>query len=261
MPLSYSQLATYKRCPRQYEYAQIKKLPRGISVAESFGASVHNALQKWGALELKNQKPEAKNQLPLFNEEAAQPVNVELTLAQLLELWRGSFLFDTYKTRVEADYAFRRGEALMRHFFDWWVAEPRVVLAVEKTFSLSLDDTILGGRLDRVEQCGNGMHIIDFKTSAPADQESVDADMQLSLYALAAKELFSDPCAKLTMMYLREDGVSERATHRSEGQLKDTITQVHALRERIVQQDFHPTPSADTCRCCPYRGVCDVAAM
>ncbi|OGJ61050.1 hypothetical protein A3C37_03225 [Candidatus Peribacteria bacterium RIFCSPHIGHO2_02_FULL_53_20] len=38
MPLSFTQLASYRRCPRQYEYCTIKKIPKGISLGAAFGA-------------------------------------------------------------------------------------------------------------------------------------------------------------------------------------------------------------------------------
>ena len=68
MPLSYSQLNLYRRCPRQYEFACIKNLPRLITPGESFGSSVHNTLKKWGELEMSIQQAAALNQLTMFED-------------------------------------------------------------------------------------------------------------------------------------------------------------------------------------------------
>ncbi|MBU2214100.1 PD-(D/E)XK nuclease family protein [Patescibacteria group bacterium] len=264
MPLSYSQLSTYRRCPRQYEYATIKKIPRSISEAESFGSSVHNALKKWGEIEKRKTEngkwKTAERQLGMFDGEKMDDDQL-LTLDTLLSLWHQSFIVDTYSSRVEADFARKRGEQLMQEFFQWWSGEVREVVAVEKSFSLSFDGSVLKGRFDRVEAGGNHVRIIDFKTSSPRSQDEVDADLQLSIYALAVEEVFGKPCTELMFLFLSDEGVIERSTTRSESQLKDARKQIQVLEGRIEEKDFHPTPSAGVCRCCPYKGVCDVAAI
>ncbi|MDD5025876.1 MAG: PD-(D/E)XK nuclease family protein [Candidatus Peribacteraceae bacterium] len=262
MPLSYSQLAMYRRCPRQYEFAVRKKLPWGISPAESFGASVHNALKKWGELERASSgKLQASSgQQELFAAEK-KGEEIELTEETLLKIWSGCFSPEAFATRLEADFARARGETLLQQFYAWWARERRRVVAVEKSFSIALDGFKLTGRLDRVEQIDGGVAIIDFKTGELKEQDAVDSDLQLSVYALAAKELFDTPCHGLTLLFLNEDEVIERTTQRSEGQLKDAVRQMHALAERIESADFHPTPGKAVCRYCPYRGVCDMAAV
>lgn len=302
MSLSYSQLRRYRTCPRQFEFAHVKKIPWGISEGESFGASVHNALKRWGEEELKilgvsgrtsafakatadrsdighrtsgrKEKDGAReDQLVLFHEEK-KPVGDALSEEKLLNIWHECFVFDTYKTRFEADFARTRGEALMRQFFFWWSLRLRshsgprtagqaapLVLAVEKGFSVEVDGTTITGRLDRIEQTEQGMRIIDFKTTSPCTQQEADADLQLSLYALASEQLFDKPCTELLLLFLSDEGVMERATMRSVSQLKDARTQIKLIHERMESQDFRPTPSSTACKRCPYRGICDVAAV
>jgi len=275
--LSYSQLRRYRTCPRQYEFSNIKKIPWGISEGESFGASVHNALKRWGELELglrtedlgqrtlkKGSKKEGvrEDQLLLFAaEHHGDTHSSKLTAQSLFEIWHETFVFDTYKTRFEADFARRRGEELMRQFFVWWSPVPRSVVAVEKSFSLAIDGVTIAGRLDRIERTEQGVRIVDYKTTAPCTQEEADADLQLSLYALASETLFEKPCTELLLLFLSESGVVERSTQRSASQLKDARTQIRLIRERMEAKDFRPTPSVAACKRCPYRGVCDVAAV
>ncbi|PIR48494.1 hypothetical protein COU80_02155 [Candidatus Peregrinibacteria bacterium CG10_big_fil_rev_8_21_14_0_10_55_24] len=262
MKLSYSQLRQYRLCPRQYEYGTVKKIPRAITPPESFGASVHNTLKKWGEEEMRGQGLVVRSQLDLFGEGTTTTgIATQRLLSEqdLLDLWHSSFSVDAYATRVEADYALLRGEELLRKFHRWWSREPRRVLAVEKSFSISLDATLVNGRIDRVEECADGVRIIDYKTSQPQDQQSIDVDLQLSLYALALRELYDVPCREIVMLYLGEE-IVERITQRSNRQLRDAQVQIRALEERIASGDYHPTPSAPVCRRCPYRGICDIAA-
>ena len=271
MALSYSQLQLYRTCPRQYEFAVVKKIPRQISAGESFGSSVHNTLKKWGEVEIRAQKSENSNQQSLFSEEdvgklttthSPLPTDIcSLTSDFLLSLWHSSFIVEGYESRLEADFARRRGERLLTNFYEWWQREPRTVLAVEKGFKVPMNDTTISGRFDRVEQEEESVHIIDFKTSAPKSQDEVDADLQLSIYAIASEESLGKPCTKLTMLYLSEDALVERTTARSSGQLTDARKQIRALYERLEEKDYHPTPGREKCRACPYRGVCSASAV
>ena len=297
MSLSYSQLRRYRTCPRQYEFLHVKKIPWGISEGESFGASVHNALKRWGEEEIKTlgvlgrdsglgiRDSEKKkrgavreDQLGLFIPEE-RPQTGLLTEGKLLEIWHQSFVFNTFPTQFEADFARRRGEEMMRQFFLWWSRSPRSVVAVEKSFSLTIDGTAITGRLDRIGRTESGVRIVDYKTTAPCTREEADADLQLSLYALASETLFEKPfdsatvgldrrgsaqgkpCTELLLLFLSDGGVVERSTVRSASQLKDARTQIRLIRERMEAKDFHPTPGVAVCKRCPYRGICDVAAV
>ena len=274
MSLSYSQLSLYRTCPKKYEFAVIKKIPRQISAGESFGSSAHNTLKKWGETEIRKQKSENSDQQSLFTKELLDdnsPLPSDflspssdlstLTSDFLLTLWHSSFIVEGYESRLEADFARGRGEALLTHFFEWWQLKQRTVLAIEKGFKVPIDDIIISGRFDRVEDNGDGVHIIDYKTSKPKPLEEVDADLQLSIYALAAEESFGKPCTELTMLYISEDALVERTTARSSGQLTDARKQIRALYERLEEKDYHPNPSREKCRTCPYRGVCSESAV
>ncbi|MDD5751749.1 MAG: PD-(D/E)XK nuclease family protein [Candidatus Peribacteraceae bacterium] len=271
MPLSYSQLRRYRTCPRQYEFSNIKKIPWGISEGESFGSSVHNALKKWGEIEAiglgvgvgvgKQKKEVREDQLVLFAGEAPAHSSPILTEEKLIEFWHASFIVDTYKTRLEADFARKRGEEIMRRFFAWWSAASRRVAAIEKSFTVAMGGLPISGRLDRIEETEDAVRIIDFKTTQPCTQAEADADLQLSIYALASVHLFKKPCAELVLLFLSDEGIVERTTLRSLSQLKDAEKQIQLIHERLEARDFRPTPSAQACRRCPYRGICDVAAI
>ena len=262
MPLSYSQLRTYLACPRQYEYQSIKKLSRGISQAESFGSSVHNCLKKWGELELENAESNsnwqlADSQLAMFGQKK-EAISQKLSANCLKDLWNKSFIIDTYESRVEADFHRKRGEEVMKMFFKWWSEEPRQVLGVETSFKINIEGELIGGRIDRIEK---GIKVIDYKTTNPRTQEEVDADLQLSIYSLAIKELYGEFPSELVMLYLNEDSVTEIRTERSESQLKDAIKQISSVKTYIKEGEFKPRPSASACKRCHYNGICDVAAV
>lgn len=150
----------------------------------------------------------------------------------------------------------------MKDFYVWWSGTSREVVAIETGFSWeSPDGFTVKGRFDRVEKAPDGVRIIDFKTGARRSQEAVDADLQLSMYALAAKEAFGLPCSELSLLFLREDGITEVKTTRSKQQLEQAMSEMDELVEGIDTDDFAPTPSRSVCGKCPYRGICDAAEV
>ena len=280
MPLSYSQLHLYQTCPKQYEFSVIKKIPRGISAGESFGSSVHNALAKWGRVEMQHLGAASGQgerstgngtfQLPLF-QEAADSTPVLLTPKTLSGFWHTSFIVEGYESKADADSARERGEKLMDHFYDWWKGEEREVLAVESGFVWkdskdtedsedSEDEMVITGRFDRVERTSSGVRVIDYKTTSPRTQEDVDTDLQLSIYALAAMQEFGlkdEGAVELVLLFLREEGVTAVRTKRSTADLTEASARISTLATGMQDRDFTANPSQKVCSRCPYKSICE----
>lgn len=264
MALSYSQLSTYRRCPRQYEYACVKKVSRPMSEGESFGSSLHSTLRKFGLLELSKAKPEGKKQLTLFTEDHTHDQKVELSLTTLLSLWRESFIAEGYASHAEMDQRFAEGEKVLTHYFEWWGRQPRDVVAIEKGFSFEIPDSkdlVFSGRFDRVERTNQGLRVIDYKSTGPRDETSLLTDLQLSVYAIAAADLWKEPVESLAILSVTGNGCIEQTTTRTPSQLRDALKSIRILSERIDAKDFTATPSKNVCRTCPYRDICPARAV
>lgn len=200
------------------------------------------------------------DQLHLFTEEEPSK-KVDLTLELLTQFWHQSFIVEGYESRVDAEAARVRGEGILKLYFDWWQQQDAQVLAVEKGFTLDLDGFVLSGRFDRVEKQGNEICVIDYKTSKPRTQQQVDEDLQLSIYALACEQVFAQPCASLSFLFLNEDGMHQLSTTRSAEQLQAAAQVMQELDKDILQGLFEPTPSATVCGRCPYKNVCEAAIL
>ena len=82
--------------------------------------------------------------------------------------------------------------------------------------------------------------------------------MQLSLYALAAREDWQLDSSRQAYYYVLDD---EIVPVPCEGRDPDAVQEiVMAAGEGILAQDFEPTPSQAACSMCDYRIVCPVAA-
>jgi RecB family exonuclease len=258
MRLSFSQLDSYSRCPKQYEFAYIKKLPRQQSSPESFGSSVHNTMKAWGELEMQHQNPQ-QPQMTLFGEveiEALEP----LTLDTLQRLWQKHFSPFGYDTPEDKHAAFERGKRVIDHAFTWWSLQPRTPYIIEKGFKVPLtSDTLLHGRYDRVEQVKEGFHVFDFKTGRVHEQAYADNAPQLSLYAHAINTLEPEPCVALSLVFLDENGVVERTTKRSTEDIEAFLSSSQSTHQLIATGEFTATPTKSGCSWCPYRNVCEDA--
>lgn len=234
---------------------------------------MHNTLKIWGEREMQRAAGSGQQeQLVLFaSEEQQHPEQDSLSEEILLGLWQKHFIVEGYDTKLEADFALERGKKMLRFFYEWWASESRSVYVIEKGFSIPSipishpnpgpDPTMISGRFDRIERTQEGLKIIDYKTSAPLSQDVVDADLQLSIYALACREEYGELPAELSLVFIREEGTSEVQTTRNESQLNDALKQINLISLDIEQGNFRPTPSKEICGKCPYKGVCDASAV
>ncbi|KKR57041.1 MAG: hypothetical protein UT96_C0028G0021, partial [Candidatus Woesebacteria bacterium GW2011_GWC2_40_30] len=105
-------------------------------------------------------------------------------------------------------------------------------------------DLKIGGRLDRVDNLGNGeIEIVDYKTGATIPtQKEVDKNLQLSFYALAASKIPTEPFGKiperikLSLYYL--DSQEKISTTRTVKQLENAVTEILKVRDEIEKSDF-----------------------
>src|SRR5207249_7922371 len=80
----------------------------------------------------------------------------------------------------------------------------RVPAALEFRFSIEVEGVPLTGTIDRLARIpGGGYEIIDYKTSRRLPPKAVvDRDLQLSVYYLAAREIWGIEPERLTLYYL-----------------------------------------------------------
>lgn len=261
MPVSYSQLQTYRRCPAQYDFAFVKKIGRPMSAGESFGASIHNTLKRFGEREMEMKRGH-DNPLTLFTDDTTHDVESDLSPTTLKTMWRACFIAEGYADRAMMDAKFREGERVLDRYYEWWASKPRSVVCIEKGFKCTVGERniLVSGRFDRVERGDDGLVVIDFKSSSPRSQSDVDEDLQLSVYAMAARNMWNEPVTSLTLLFLNESGVTELTTMRSTRQLEQAARDISVLAERMGSKDFAATPSLEKCRHCPYRNICPTSA-
>ena len=231
--LSASDVETYRSCPLRYKFARVLRIPADPTIHQRFGIAVHQVLERYHA--------DGGGELG--------------RLLGLLDVcWRRAGFGDGEQERglhAKASQALRRyHERLDEH-----ASTP---IWFERSFAFRLGRHHVRGRVDRVDRLPDGSHeLIDYKTGRPRSQEELRQDIQLSLYALAARESWQLESSREAYYYLLDDQkVPLPEGGPDPAWVRETVT---AVGEAIMQERFDPTPSKAACGICDYRIACPVA--
>jgi putative RecB family exonuclease len=116
------------------------------------------------------------------------------------------------------------------------------------------NSVVLTGRMDQVNRLGPGQEeIVDYKTGKPRDAEKARKDLQLSAYALAAREVFDWNPARLTLHFLQND--QPVSATRDEKQLKKVCDDIQEAAADIRAGEFPANPGF-ACKFCDYESIC-----
>jgi DNA helicase II / ATP-dependent DNA helicase PcrA len=228
--LSASDIDTYRSCPLRYKFARVLKIPSAQTLHQRFGIAVHQVLERYHA-----------------SEHTALPQMMELLEA----CWRRAGFGESDKER-ELHSKARAALVLYHRHLEAHEAEP---VWFERSFSFKLGPHHLRGRVDRVDRLPDGAYeMIDYKTSRPKTAEQLRDDVQLSLYAVGARESWQVQAECLSYYYVLDD---LKVPVPSAEMDTDWITRVVAeVGEAILAQRFEPTPSPPVCALCDYRIAC-----
>ena len=129
----------------------------------------------------------------------------------------------------------------------------------ERQFTFKLGPHLLRGRVDRVDRLPSGEYeLIDYKTGRPKSPAQLVEDVQLSLYAVGAREAWRLEASRQAYYYLLDDQkVAVTSDERDRG---DWVREVALeVADGILSQGFEPTPSFAACSICDYRLLCPAA--
>jgi DNA helicase-2/ATP-dependent DNA helicase PcrA len=129
----------------------------------------------------------------------------------------------------------------------------------ERQFTFKLGPHLLRGRVDRVDRLPGGEYeLIDYKTGRPKTTAQLGEDVQLSLYAVGAREAWSLDASRQAYYYLLDD--KKVTVPLDDGDRSEWVREVATeVAEGILSQGFEPTPSVAACSVCDYRLVCPAA--
>jgi DNA helicase-2/ATP-dependent DNA helicase PcrA len=231
--LSASDVESYLTCPLRYKFARVLRIPREPTLNQRFGILVHQVLER-------------------FHGTAGGSGEEMMRLLDVA--WRRGGFADSdeeRQLREKARVALTRYHERLREPG----GEPRWF---ERSFNFPLGRNHIRGRVDRIDAlAGGGYELIDYKTGVPRRAEQLRDDVQLALYAVAAREAWQIEATERTYYYVLDDervrlGVEDGAPR----WIEETVEEVAGA---IMAQSFEPTPSYAVCSMCEYRIACPAA--
>jgi DNA helicase-2/ATP-dependent DNA helicase PcrA len=232
--LSASALQTYEICPLQFKLEREWRIPGEVPAAMEYGATIHRIL--------------------LAYYESVRLGRV-IDDDQLIELFKTDLSAAGIEEKYQHDLYERQGIEQLREFLARCKRDPvPQVLHTEERFEMQIGKAKVVGRIDRIDQLGNGRVLItDYKTGRPRSQEDADRSLQLSIYALAAREKWGYHADQIVFYNLEEN--SSVVTRRSESQLQECKREVEEVARKIAAEEFDAKPGF-YCTFCAYRSLC-----
>ena len=134
------------------------------------------------------------------------------------------------------------------------MAKPRgEILHTERSFPFAIGEATVKARMDRLDRIdGNEVAIVDYKTGKPKTQDDADNSLQLSIYALAARDM---RLTASSLVFVNLENCTAVESSRTADQLRQTENKVIEVAARIAAGEFDPKPGLG-CRGCSYYTIC-----
>jgi CRISPR/Cas system-associated exonuclease Cas4 (RecB family) len=166
---------------------------------------------------------------------------------------------DGYRDPSEEGLYLEHGRQVLADYHRANADSFRIPAALEFRFTIQIEGVDVSGVIDRMDRIpGGGYEIIDYKTSRRLPPKwQVDRDLQLSIYYLAAREIWGIDVERLTLYYLLPG--ERMSTFRTPADAEELRRRIGTIAERIEAGKFEPrqNPLCDWCdfqRQCPlYR--------
>lgn len=247
-PATPARLGTYLDCPRRYRMAYLDRPtpPKGPPWGHnSVGAAVHNALARWWDLPRDRRTPRAGGAL-------------------LASGW----LTDGFRDGRQVVAARERARAQVeRYLAD--VDPDDVPVGIERTVSVTTACASLWGRVDRLDDRGEGVVVVDYKTGRSVlTVDHARSSLALAVYAAGAARTLRRPCTRVELHHLPTGDVvvwdhTEESLGQHLGRADALAAELGGLDERFKAGMPHdkadeafPVRVGPQCGWCDFRSVC-----
>ncbi len=234
LQLSVSAIDKYDRCPMRYMFQYVWSIRGGPHAMATFGNVMHTTIKEFVGDVGERRKVSLEDLCAIYDRE-----------------WSAAGYIDDY----HAEEYRKAGRDQLEVFYQKYTAAPVDLLCQEKTFELPLEhDVIVTGRMDQVNRiAGKKVEIVDYKTGKPKDEKAAAKDLQLGVYALAAREVLDlDPVRLVFYNLMTNESV---ATTRDAKALDGTKKKIAEVADLIRAGEFPAKPGYG-CGFCDYKPIC-----
>jgi RecB family exonuclease len=240
-----SKLACFSDCPRRYRFTYVERPqpPKGPPWAHNtVGSAVHAAMRSWWELPVEKRTPAAARQL-------------------LYGVWSRT----GFRDEEQAD----RWRARAAGWLSDYVAgldpldEPA---GTERTVGATTDRLALSGRVDRIDQRGDELVVVDYKTGrVPSTEDEARGSPALAIYVLGVRRTLRRACSRVELHHLPSGTVAafehtekSLANHvrRAEDTAADIETAAAALADGQDVDVAFPPVTGPQCSWCDFRPSC-----
>lgn len=247
---SYSAINQYLRCPLQFYFERVLKLPQpSVSSGLVLGSSVHAALADYH-LGLKQGKPPSIEKLQRVLlahwtiQEAERPIQYKPDENRVVQLATGIGLLETYLEEPP----------------------PEGIVGVEQRLTVPLMnsrgeylETPLVAVVDLFTRDDRGLKIHEFKTSGRCyGNAEVEMSLQATCYVNGAWHTYGEWAAVEydILIKTKTPKLQRLATARDEADLGRLGDIVEAVELAVKQEIYFPVESPLNCSTCPFRQPC-----
>ncbi len=233
--VSLSAIERYRRCPRQFHFAEVYRIPEPESAEQRIGTAVHRALE-------------------VFHKADAHSDPAPEVLRRLEAELRRRF-----GSGPRFEEIWRRVAPPLEHYCRTARERGAMPLHVERSFAFNVGGHRVRGRVDLVEQGPDGaLRLVDFKTGSARRSSQLKDDVQLRAYWMGAVEDWRLEPARAAYHYILEGGGATSVPCDAEALEAARGVMTEAL-DGIAARRFDPVPSYRACRSCGFQALCDAA--
>jgi hypothetical protein len=235
-----SKLTTWLDCPRRYRMTYVDRPApqRGPAWAHNtVGAAAHLALARWWDLPVERRTGPAARGL-------------------LEQAWQTDGFADDLQAHRWKGHA---GDMVERYADELDPLDEPV--GIERTVAFKTDRLAVSGRVDRIDQRGDEVVVVDYKTGRSAlTTDDARGSLALALYARAAERTLRKPCTKVELHHLPTGKVlawehTPETLERHVGRAERIADEV-AAAAASPDDDHFPVRTSAVCGWCDFVRVC-----
>jgi DNA helicase II / ATP-dependent DNA helicase PcrA len=235
--LSATSAGDYLDCPLKFKFQHLLRIPTGPQPALTFGSLMHRSVRHYFELRRRG--------LP----------SLEEVRDFYLGNWKSIGFDDDYQEETYRQAGLDQLRAFVERHNALEIDSRQI--AMEQSFQVVLDDIVLEGRIDQINPVGSsngrGVELIDYKTGRPRSEKDAESSLQLSVYALAAREVFHLEPVRLTFYNLTNN--EPVSSVRTANDLESAVGKIRDIAAKIREGKFAPSPGY-VCRWCDFAAIC-----
>ena len=231
--LSASAIETYQSCPLKFRFGRIDGIPQNAKKPQLiFGNIIHMVLQR-------------------FHEP-----NKEISKKRILRLLGEEWKKDDFDYSVREEKFKEQGIEILIDYVENIKDNIPNVIRTEEQFNFSLGSITIRGAIDRIDKIGEGVEIIDYKTSKTSS--SAKSNLQLAIYSMYLEQL-EDPLlggmpVKSSLYFLRDKEKPIRDHTFTSDQLAKSKEEIINVAAGIRNKEFEPE-TGKHCDWCDYKAL------